>query len=143
MFPEMIVRPMREELTRVGLQELRTPQEVDAFLDGARDGTALIAVNSTCGCAAGSMRPAVAAALRDGPQPDALGTVFAGADAEATARAREHFAPYPPSSPAVALFRHGELVFILERKDIQGRHPQEIAHDLRGALERYVAAPAD
>ena len=143
MFPEMIVRPMREELTRVGLEELRTPKEVDAFLESARAGTALVAVNSTCGCAAGSMRPAVALALREGARPDRLGTVFAGADAEATARARQHFAPYPPSSPAVALFRAGELVWMLERKDIQGRHPQEIARELRAALDRFVKAPAD
>lgn len=139
MFPEFMIRPMREELTRIGMEDLRTPEAVDAFLAGAKLGTALIAVNSTCGCAAGSMRPAVAMALREGAQPDRMATVFAGADAEATERAREHFRPYPPSSPAIALFRDGELVYMLERQRIQGRQPQEIARELKDALARFVA----
>src|SRR5262245_22084066 len=113
---------MRDELTRVGFEELRTTEEVDDALQSAQ-GTLLVAVNSVCGCASGRMRPAVHLALRNQSRPDRLLTVFAGQDADATARAREYFTGYAPSSPSVALLKDGELVFMLERKDIEGRAP--------------------
>lgn len=138
-FPELMIRPMREELTRIGMQELRDPAAVDAFLAEAEQGSAMIVVNSTCGCAAGSMRPALGMALRRGPQPERLATVFAGQDMEATARAREFFTGYPPSSPSVALFRDGKLVWMMERSDIQGRQPEHLAGQLVDAFEKHVA----
>jgi putative YphP/YqiW family bacilliredoxin len=131
---------MRREITSLGATDLRTPDEVDAFLEQAKTGTAMIVVNSVCGCSAGTMRPGLAMALAQEPRPDAIGQVFAGADLEATERARELFAPYPPSSPAVALFKDGELVFMLERHQIQGRPPEAIAGALRGAIETHSAA---
>jgi putative YphP/YqiW family bacilliredoxin len=137
-YPELMIAPMRREVTGLGARELRSAAEVDAFLEEARDGTAIIVVNSICGCAAGSMRPGLAGALRQAPQPDYFGTVFAGADLEATERARHHFAPYPPSSPAIALFRGGKLVFMLERRQIQGKPPEAIARDLGEALRSHV-----
>jgi putative YphP/YqiW family bacilliredoxin len=140
-YPEMMIAPMRREVTNLGAQELRTPEAVDRFLDEAKDGTAVIVVNSVCGCSAGSMRPGLAMALEQGPRPDAFGTVFAGADIEATDRARERFLPYPPSSPAVAVFRGGELVFMLERHHIQGRQPHDIAEALSSALDSTAAPP--
>jgi putative YphP/YqiW family bacilliredoxin len=133
-YPEMMVAPMRRQITELGAEELRTAEAVDTFLQTAGDGTALVVVNSVCGCSAGTMRPGLALALEQGPRPDRLATVFAGADLEATERAREHFRPYPPSSPALALFRGGELVFMLERHQIQGRQPEMIALDLSAAL---------
>jgi len=136
MYSELLIRPMREELVRLGAQELRTPEEVDAVLP--QPGTTLVVVNSICGCAARNARPAVRLALeRTRKRPDRLATVFAGQDREATARAREYFTGYPPSSPAVALLRDGKLVFMLERKDIEGRDAESIAADLVAALERY------
>lgn len=135
-YPEMMIAPMRRELTELGARELRTPEEVDAFLDNARTGTAMIVVNSVCGCSAGSMRPGLIQALEQGPRPQAFGCVFAGADVEATERARQLFRPYPPSSPAIALFRDGKLVFMLERHQIQGKPPEAIS----GALTRALAA---
>jgi putative YphP/YqiW family bacilliredoxin len=137
-YPELIIGPMRRQLTDLGARELRRPADVDAFLEEARDGTAMIVVNSVCGCAAGSMRPGLAGALREAPQPNYFGTVFAGADVEATERARQHFAPYPPSSPAVALFRGGKLVFMLERRQIQGQPPEAIAGVLSEALRSHM-----
>lgn len=139
-YPEMMVAPMRRQVTELGATELRTPEAVDEFLHGSKDGTAVIVVNSVCGCSAGSMRPGLAMALERGPRPDALGTVFAGADLEATERARELFAPYPPSSPAIALFHRGRLVFMLERHQIQGRPPEAIAGALSGALTEHSSA---
>ena len=136
MYDERFVTPMREELTRIGFQEMRTPDEVDRTLQGAR-GTTLVVVNSICGCAARNARPGVAAALESAKRPDRLTTVFAGQDAEATARAREYFAPYPPSSPQIALLKDGELAFMLERRQIEGRPAEEIAKDLVGAFEKY------
>jgi putative YphP/YqiW family bacilliredoxin len=133
-YPEMMIAPLRREVTGLGAQELRTPEEVDAFLDNAREGTAIIVVNSVCGCSAGSMRPGLSLALEQGLSPDAFATVFAGADLEATERARQHFLPHPPSSPAVAVFRGGELVFMLERARIQGKPPEAIAGALLGAV---------
>jgi len=137
-FPELMVRPMREELTRIGLEELRDPDAVDAWVSDARQGTALIAVNSTCGCAAGSMRPALAHALRRGPAPDRLATVFAGQDLEATARAREFFSGYEPSSPSLALFRDGRIVWMMERSDIQGQPPDRLAAAMVEAFARFA-----
>jgi putative YphP/YqiW family bacilliredoxin len=132
--PEMMVQPARAELTRLGLQELRTPEEVDAALTSS--GTVMVAVNSMCGCAAGRMRPAVALALRGGVAPEKLTTVFAGQDLDATARAREYFTGYQPSSPSIAILKDGEIVYMMERKDIERRHPEEIATDLVAAFER-------
>ena len=133
-YPELMIAPMRREVTALGARELRTAEAVDAFLDEAKHGTAVIVVNSTCGCSAGSMRPGLAMALEQGPRPDAFGTVFAGADIEATERAREMFRPYPPSSPAIAVFRDGELSVMLERHNIQGQSPEKIANALADAL---------
>jgi putative YphP/YqiW family bacilliredoxin len=138
-YPEMMIAPMRQQVTDLGAEELRTPEEVDQFLETARDGTAVLVVNSVCGCSAGSMRPGLVMALERGPRPQAFGTVFAGADLEATERAREHLRPYPPSSPAIALFKDGELVFMLERQHIQGKPPEAIAGALTRALEMHTA----
>ena len=138
-YPEMMIAPMRQQVTDLGAEELRTADAVDEFLENARDGTAVIVVNSVCGCSAGSMRPGLVMALERGPRPQAFGTVFAGADIEATDRAREHFRPYPPSSPAIALFKEGELVFMLERQHIQGKPPEAIAGALTRALEMHTA----
>jgi putative YphP/YqiW family bacilliredoxin len=136
MYDERFVTPMREELTRLGVIEMRTPDDVDRMLRDAR-GTTLVVVNSICGCAARNARPAVADALDNAKRPDRLTTVFAGQDADATARAREYFAPYAPSSPQIALLKDGEVVFMLERKQIEGRAAEEIANDLVGAFERH------
>jgi bacilliredoxin len=138
MYPEEMVQPMRDELTRVGFRELRTPEEVDTVLGSAR-GTTLVMVNSICGCAAGKARPGVALALRHPVKPDLLTAVFAGQDAEATARARSYFADYPPSSPSVALLRDGKTVFMLERYQIEGRMPEQIAAELTQAFDRFCA----
>src|SRR5262252_4734341 len=134
-YPEPFIAPMRAELTRLGIEELRTPEAVDAAV--ASKGTTLIVVNSVCGCAAGKARPGIAIALQGEKRPDHMGTVFAGADIAATERARGHFAPYPPSSPSVALMRDGELVFMLERRDIEGRDAASIAATLRAAFAQY------
>ena len=133
-----LVQPMREELTRLGFQELRTAQDVDAVLGTTRE-TALVVVNSVCGCAARNARPAAALAIQHAKRPTQLLTVFAGQDADATARARSYFTGYQPSSPQIALFRDGELVFMLERKNIEGRAAQDIAADLTAAFDRYCA----
>lgn len=130
------VQPMREELTRLGFTELLTPDQVDAEVR-KEDGTLLVVVNSVCGCAAGRARPGVALALQHRRRPDRLATVFAGMELDATDRARDYFAPYPPSSPQIGLFKDGRLVFMLERKDIEGRHPEEIARDLVGAFDTH------
>jgi len=131
-----MVQPMRDELTSLGIQELRTPEEVEQALPEAK-GTALVVVNSVCGCAAGQARPGVAAALGHDVVPDHLFTVFAGQDKEATAKAREYFAPYPPSSPSIALMKDGELVHFIERHQIENRSAQEIAADLTAAFDRH------
>lgn len=131
-----MIQPMRDELTRLGIKELRTPEEVEAALPNAK-GTALVVVNSVCGCAAGQARPGVAEALKHDVTPDHLFTVFAGQDKEATAKAREYFAPYPPSSPSIALMKDGELVFFIERHQIENRSAAEIAGDLTAAFDRY------
>jgi len=139
-YPEIMIAPLRREITALGGVDLRTPEAVDEFVRRSHGRTALIVVNSVCGCSAGSMRPGLAMALEKGPRPDAIGQVFAGADLEATARARELFAPYPPSSPAIALFKDGELVFMLERHQIQGRPPETIASALSAAIASHSAA---
>ncbi len=141
-YAEFMVAPMRGELTAIGFKELRTPGAVDAFMQSHKDGVTLVAVNSICGCAAGSMRPALAKALEGSARPTALGTVFAGQDLEATERARQYFTGYPPSSPAVALFKDGELVFMLERSQLKGRPPQMVAEDLSAAFDRFCGAGA-
>jgi bacilliredoxin len=141
MYPEMMVQPMREDLTRLGFREMRTPQEVDALLASA-PGTALVVVNSICGCAAGKARPGVALALRHPVRPELLTTVFAGQDTAATERARSYFSQYPPSSPSVGLLRDGKAVFMLERRQIEGHTAEEIARDLTAAFDRFCV-PAD
>ena len=138
MYPEEMIRPMREELTRIGFQEMRTPEEVDSLLKQAK-GTTLVVVNSICGCAAGKARPGVALALNRQVRPDTLATVFAGQDKDATARARAYFAAYEPSSPSVGLLRDGKAVFMLERREIEGRGPEEIAADLAQAFDQFCA----
>lgn len=126
---------MRAELTRLGVRELRTAQDVD---DAVRaKGTVMIVVNSVCGCAAGKARPGIALALQHGRRPDLIGTVFAGADLEATERARQYFAPYPPSSPSVGLLRDGKLVYMMERRDIENRDAASIAAQLRLAFDQH------
>jgi putative YphP/YqiW family bacilliredoxin len=137
-YPEILLRPMREELTRAGVQELRSAEEVDSTL--SEPGTTLVVVNSVCGCAARNARPAVVMALQHEARPDRATTVFAGQDLEATARAREHFHGYPPSSPAIALLKDGEVVFMLERHQIEGRDADQIADDLADAFDRFSAS---
>ena len=138
MYPELMVVPMREELTRLGIQELRTAAEVDAVL--ARPvGTVMVVVNSICGCAAGRARPGVALALQHEPKPQRLTTVFAGQDRAATERARSYFAPEPPSSPQIALFKDGRMVFMMQRREIEGRDAPEIAERLREAFEKHCS----
>jgi putative YphP/YqiW family bacilliredoxin len=139
MYDERLVAPMRHELTRLGFEELRTPESVDAKL-GQPEGTTLVVVNSVCGCAARNARPAVAAALRHTVRPDALTTVFAGQDTAATQRARGHFVGYAPSSPAIALIKDGKLVFMLERYQIEGRTSDDIAQDLTTAFDKHCVA---
>jgi putative YphP/YqiW family bacilliredoxin len=139
MYDERLVTPMRQELTRLGVKELRTVDEVDRELHQA-NGTTLVVVNSVCGCSARMARPAVAIALENPIKPASLTTVFAGQDADATQRAREYFTGYAPSSPQIALFKDGDLVFMLERWQIEGRPAEEIAHDLVNAFNRYCAA---
>jgi len=138
MYDERFVTPMRQELTRLGVEELRTSVEVDAKLRGAT-GTTLVVVNSVCGCAARNARPAVAYALQHSVKPDHLTTVFAGQDVEAAASARSYFTGYAPSSPQIGLLKDGKLVFMLERYQIEGRTADEIANDLVGAFDQYCA----
>jgi putative YphP/YqiW family bacilliredoxin len=138
MYPDEFVAPMRHELTSIGFQELRTPEEVDALLTKST-GTVLVVVNSICGCAAGRARPAVAMALENKARPEVLATVFAGQDTDATTQARTYFTGYPPSSPSVALLRDGKLVYMLERREIEGRDPFAIAEDLTKAFNQYCS----
>jgi bacilliredoxin len=136
MYPEPLVAPMRAELTRIGFTELRTPDAVDRALQGTA-GTTLVVVNSVCGCSARNARPAAAIAIDHPKRPAHLTTVFAGQDADATARARSYFTGYPPSSPQIGLLKDGKLVFMLERWQIEGRPAEEIAEDLEAAFEEY------
>jgi putative YphP/YqiW family bacilliredoxin len=139
-YPEHFIAPMREELTVLGFEALRTPEEVDAAV--SRSGTTLLVVNSVCGCAAGKARPGIALALAHGARPEHLTTVFAGGDVEATAQARAHMAPHPPSSPSIALLKDGKVSFMLERREIEGRPAQSIAEILRAAFEEHCAPAA-
>jgi len=136
-YPEHFVAPMREELTRLGIEELRTAEAVDEAMK--RPGTTLVVVNSVCGCAAGKARPGVAMALAHDVRPDYVTTVFAGADIEATERARSYFTGYPPSSPSIALLRDGQLVFMMERRHIEGQSADAIARQLMAAFDQYCA----
>ncbi len=136
-YPEELIKPMREDLTRLGVRETRTPAEVDEAIRA--EGTTMVVVNSVCGCAAGRARPGIAMALGHSVKPDDVITVFAGADIEATERAREHFKGYPPSSPSIALMQNGEVVYMLERHQIEGREAPEIAAALTGAFDRLCA----
>jgi putative YphP/YqiW family bacilliredoxin len=141
MYPEILVVPMREELTSVGVKELRTAEEVDRAL-ASQPGTAMVVVNSICGCAAGRMRPAVRTALQHSIRPENVFSVFAGQDRDATDRARSYFTGYPPSSPSVALLRDGKLVHMLQRSDIEHREAADIAAELRRAFDLHFAAAA-
>lgn len=134
-YPEPLIAPMRGDMTALGARELKSAGAVDEQLGAP--GTVLLVVNSICGCAAGKARPGVALALRHATRPDVLATVFAGADIEATARAREHMAPYPPSSPSIGLFRDGNLVWMMERRDIEGQDAPAIARHLTEAFDRF------
>ena len=139
MYDERLVAPMREDLTRLGVEELKSAEAVDAKLRDST-GTTLVVVNSVCGCAARNARPAVARALQHEVKPDSLTTVFAGQDVDAVRQARTYFAGYPPSSPQIALLKDGKLVYMLERHQIEGRTAEEIAQDLTGAFDRYCGA---
>ena len=139
-YPESFVAPMREELTRLGVQELRTAAEVDAAVNNT-PGTLMIVVNSICGCAAGKARPGVALALNHRVRPDRVAAVFAGADMEATDRARGYFTGYPPSSPSIGLLRDGKLVWMLERRQIEGQGPEQIATALTAAFDTFCGRP--
>ena len=141
MYPEIMLIPMREELTRAGVQELRTAAEVDEALRQS-DGTVMVVVNSVCGCAAGRMRPAVRMALQHATVPGKVVSVFAGQDREATDQARRYFDDYPPSSPSIALFRDGKLVHFLQRMDIERREAEDIAADLTAAFDQHCARTA-
>ena len=134
-YPEMLIAPMRGELVDIGARELRTSAAVDEQLAGS--GTVLLVVNSVCGCAAGKARPGIAMAMNHRTRPDVLATVFAGADIEATAKAREHLAPYPPSSPSMGLFRDGKLVWMMERRQIEGQDAPAIARALTQAFDEH------
>ena len=141
MYPEIMVIPMREELTRLGIEELRTAADVDRAVPN-QAGTTMVVVNSICGCAAGRMRPAVRAALQHSSRPEKLFSVFAGQDKEATDRARSYFAGYPPSSPSIALLRDGKVVHMMQRSDIEHREAVDIAAELKKAFDKFCAKPA-
>lgn len=147
-YPEFFVAPMRQELTQLGVRELRTVADVDAVLGrqlgqpGDEQGpTVMVIVNSVCGCAAGKARPGIALALQHATKPEIVATVFAGADIEATDRARGYFTGYPPSSPSIALMRDGKLLWMLERRNIENQNAEMIAADLTAAFEKYCAQP--
>ena len=141
-YDPMLVKPMREELTRLGVQELHSAADVDRVM-AAKSGTAMIVVNSVCGCAAGGARPGIALALKHATKPDTIATVFAGQDVEATARARSYFEGNPPSSPAIAIFKDGKLARLIQRWEIEGRMPQQIAAELTATFDKVcVKQPA-
>lgn len=141
MYPELMIVPMREELTRMGVEELKTANDVDREMK-AQQGTTLVIVNSICGCAAGRMRPAVRVALQNSSRPDRAFSVFAGQDREATERARSYFTGYPPSSPSLALFREGKLVHMMQRSDIEHRDAADIATELKRVFDQHCAVAA-
>jgi len=140
MYPEMMVAPMRQELTSAGVEEARTAADVEKAV--SQKGTVMVVVNSICGCAAGRMRPAVRAAIQNSVRPERMITVFAGQDREATEAARRHFKGYPPSSPSIGILRDGQLVYMMQRSDIETNGPGEIAAALKGAFEKYCAKKA-
>ena len=140
MYPEFFIAPMRDELTRLGAVEWRTAAEVDKGLRET-SGTVMVVVNSVCGCAAGKARPGVAMALQHAVKPDLVATVFAGADIEATEKARGYFTGYPPSSPSVALLQNGKLVYLMERHQIENQEADSIARELTAAFDKHCAAP--
>jgi putative YphP/YqiW family bacilliredoxin len=133
-----MIRPMREELTRLGVEELKTPEDVDRTLNN-REGTVMVVVNSICGCAAGKARPGIAKALQHSVRPDKVATVFAGADIEATDKARSYFTGYPPSSPSIALLKDGKLVYMMERRQIEGKDAWQVAEELTKAFDQHCA----
>lgn len=137
-YPEYLVAPMREDLVRAGVEELRTAADVDAAVQNTK-GTLMIVVNSVCGCAAGKARPGVALSLNNAVKPARVATVFAGADIEATDRARSYFAGYRPSSPSVGLLRDGKVVFMLERQQIENQDAMQIAQVLKTAYDQHCA----
>ena len=140
-YSPLLVKPMRDELTAIGVRELLTAEDVNQFM-AEKEGTALVVVNSVCGCAAGMARPGVRLALEHGVTPERTASVFAGQDLEATAQARGFMANIPPSSPSMALFKDGELVYFLPRHRIEGRDAQAVAQDLIAAFEEHCAVPA-
>jgi putative YphP/YqiW family bacilliredoxin len=135
-YPEPLCAPMRQDLTSVGFEEIKTPEQADQIIPHAK-GTLLLLINSVCGCAAGTARPGVKLSLRGNKKPDKLVTVFAGQDIAATAEARKFTAPFPPSSPSIALFKDGKLVHFVERHHIEGRSAEMIAENLEGAYEEF------
>lgn len=135
MYPAELVKPMREDLTKVGFEELHTAQDVDTAI--AKEGTTLVVINSVCGCAAANARPGARMSLQNAKRPDHIVTVFAGVDQEAVSQARQHMIPFPPSSPSMALFKDGELVHMLERHHIEGRPAELIAENLVDAYNEY------
>lgn len=137
-YSEMLIKPMREDLTRLGVEETRTPEAVDAAVQNT-DGTLMVVVNSVCGCAAGKARPGIALALRHNATPAKSVTVFAGADIEATERARSYFKGFPPSSPSIGLLQGGKLVYMMERYQIEGRSAEQIADELKKAFDKFCA----
>ena len=137
-YSELMIRPMREELTRIGVEELRTPEAVEQTLDNSK-GTVMVVVNSICGCAAGKARPGIARALQHSVRPDKVGTVFAGADIEATEKARSYFTGYEPSSPSIALLKDGQLVYMMERRQIEGKDASQVATELIQAFDQHCA----
>lgn len=137
MYPEMMIAPMREELTSAGIQEARTAADVEKAIN--QKGTTMVVVNSVCGCAAGRMRPGVRAAVRNSVRPDRIITVFAGQDRDATEKARAYFTGYPPSSPSIGLLRDGQLVYMMQRSDIEMASPELIASALARAFEKHCA----
>ena len=137
-YSELMIRPMREELTRIGVEELRTPEDVQKTLEDSK-GTVMVVVNSICGCAAGKARPGIARALQHSVRPDKVGTVFAGADIEATEKARSYFTGYEPSSPSIALLKDGQLVYMMERRQIEGKDASQVASELIQAFNQHCA----
>ena len=137
-YSELMIRPMREELTRIGVEELRTPEDVQKTLEDSK-GTVMVVVNSICGCAAGKARPGIARALQHSVRPDKVGTVFAGADIEATEKARSYFTGYEPSSPSIALLKDGQLVYMMERRQIEGKDASQVASELIQAFDQHCA----
>ena len=141
MYPEIMIVPMREELSQLGVEELRTAGDVDQFLK--RTGVSMVVVNSVCGCAAGRMRPAVRIALENAVRPDHVGSVFAGQDRDATDKARSYFQSYPPSSPSIAILRDGQIVHMMQRSDIEHRDAHDIASELTRVFNQHCGSPVN